>query len=126
MPNSRSIIQQGVSLGLWLHIRPLVKGRLYALAGRKSDKKKKDEANDSSVQTWVEILASGKTQGDMAGWVDSAEASPKETLDVLSMRHTLVGHYVGERVGTETLGIWYCSIPMPQAIAKHQDPAGVL
>ena len=54
----------------------------------------------------MEILASGKTQWDTAGWVDSTEVSPKETLDVLSMRHTLVGHYVGDRVGTETLGIW--------------------
>lgn len=57
----------------------------------------KDETNDSSVQTWVEMLASGKTQWNMAEGVDSAEVGPKESLDVLRTRHTLVGHYVGDR-----------------------------
>lgn len=57
----------------------------------------KHETNDSSVQTWVEMSASGKTQWNTAGWVDSAEAGPKESLDVLRTRHTLVGHYVGDR-----------------------------
>lgn len=68
-------------------------------------------------------MAVGKAQWDTARWIDDTEAGPAEMLDVLNTRHTLVGHYLGDRVGTRTSGCKQCSVPLPQAIDECQEPA---